>query len=184
MKKTIQIIQKAIASYRDAPFVRQLTLQITKNDTKNVRSGLADMRDNDAIADAIYHWIVHHVNYVHDSTGIERLQMPDTTIYSDAGNCDDMAILSGAMLESVGVPSRIRLLGECPGRFSHIFIQYRSDGGTWESFDPTLSLYPGYRFDPAHIKAPKIVPIGGSGSGFHTDSPFFGRTGSVFHYLN
>jgi transglutaminase-like putative cysteine protease len=176
MKKTVQVIKKAIQSYKDAPFVRRLALAVTGGIHRNKRNGLADMRDNDAIADAIYDYMVHHVNYVHDPTGIERLQMPDTTIYTGAGDCDDMAILSGAMLESVGVPSRIRLLGETPGEFSHILIQYQTANGRWKSFDPSLSLYPGYRYNPARIKDSKVIPI-------DTDNSvpaLFGRSKSNF----
>jgi transglutaminase-like putative cysteine protease len=161
MQDTVAIIEKIIETYRDQPFVRQMALKLTSDIQKNPRTGLSDMRNNDAIADAIYDYIISHDVYAHDPVGIERLQTPDVTIQAGAGDCEDMAILSAVLLESVGVPTRIRLIGETPDTFSHIFIQYKS-GGQWKSFDPTLALYPGYQFNPARIKKSKIVPIEGS----------------------
>jgi transglutaminase-like putative cysteine protease len=165
MKPSVQVIKKMIEQYRNAEFVRKLARELTRHIPKDPRSGHPDMRNYDAIAKAIYDHIVRHDVYTNDPAGVERLQAPDATILTGAGDCDDMAILSASLLESIGVPARIRLIGETPDTFSHIFIQYQSEG-RWKSFDPTLALYPGYRFDPARIKKSKIIPIeGSSGTG-------------------
>ncbi len=159
MQQTVVIIEQIIEAYRDQPFVRQMALKLTAGIAKNPRTGLPDMRNNDGIADAIYDYIISHKIYAHDPTGVERIQTPDVTIQSGAGDCEDMAILSAVLLESVGVPTRIRLIGEQPHHFSHIYVQYQSSAGRWKSFDPTLALYPGYQFNPARIKDSKIVPL-------------------------
>lgn len=164
MEKTVDLIQQSIKKYRGAAFVRKLALKLTRDVPISSKTGLPNRKDNDAIADEIYDYIIRHDDYTHDPVGIERLQMPDATILTAAGDCDDMAILSGALLESIGVPIRIRLIGAKPDKFDHIYIQYQSQGGAWKSFDPTLALYPGYRFDPSRIKNSTIVPVkGGSG---------------------
>jgi hypothetical protein len=168
MEQTVKLIKQLIDHYKDQSFVRQMALSLTKGIPKNGLSGLPNMRNNDAVADAIYDYIIRHDTYAHDPTGIERLQTPDATMQSGAGDCDDMAILSASLLESVVVPSRIRLIGKRPGRYSHIYIQYQDSGGRWKSFDPTLALYPGYQFNPALIKSSKIVPLSGRHSTFAT----------------
>lgn len=162
MKKTVDIIANAIQLYRNKPFIRKLAMKLTAQLPNGPRTGLPNMRNRDGVADAIYNYIIQHTIYVNDAVGVETLKMPDATIMTGTGDCDDMAMLSAALLESVGIPCRIKLLGETADTFSHIFIEYRNQNGQWKSFDPTLALYPGYKFNPKRIKNAKVVEIGGS----------------------
>jgi transglutaminase-like putative cysteine protease len=181
MKAVVSIIKKVIETYRGRQFVRDKALQLTQRIAKNKRTNHPDMRDFDAIADAIYDYVIDKAIYTRDPNGIERLQMPDATIALGSGDCDDMVILSGALLESVGVPTRIRLLGEQPNTFTHILLDYKSNG-VWKSFDPTLALYPGYKIPAGRIKASKIVPINRPGlAGMPAPSnPVYRHTGSSY----
>lgn len=159
MDKVVQLATQWIENYRSEQFVRDKALKITrKMKIKNTRTGHADMRNFDAIAQAIHDFIVREIVYVRDQAGVERLQTPDATLRLKSGDCDDMVILSGALLESVGVPTRIKLIGEKSGSYSHIYVEYLANN-QWKSFDPTLALYPGYVFPKGKIKADKTVPI-------------------------
>lgn len=158
MDRVVEIIKKMIEEYRGKQFVRSKAMQITGSITKNARSGHPDMRNFDAIAKAIYDFVIDKTIYTRDPNKIERLQMPDATLMLGSGDCDDMVILSGALLESVGVPTRIRLLGESSNSFSHILLDYLSNG-QWKSFDPTLALYPGFKIPKDRIKNEKVVSI-------------------------
>lgn len=156
--EVVNIAKTWIENYRSEQFIRDKALQITGSIRKHPRSNHPDMRDFDAIAKAIHDFIVKEIKYVRDQNEVERLQTPDATLLLKAGDCDDMVILGGALLESVGVPTRIKLIGQKTGQFSHIYLEYQANG-QWKSFDPTLALYPGYVFPKKNIKAEKTVKI-------------------------
>jgi len=158
MDKVVQIAKQWIENYRSEQFVRDKALSITRGIIKNTRTGHADMRNFDAIAKSIHNFIVKEIMYVRDQNGVERLQTPDATLRLKSGDCDDMVILGGALLESVGVPTRIKLIGQKAGSFSHIYLEYESTN-QWKSFDPTLALYPGYEFPKNLIAAEKTVAV-------------------------
>ena len=155
----IAIAKQWIEHYRGEQFVRDQALKVTRRIVKNPRTRHPDMRNYDAVAQAIHDFIVREILYVRDQNGIERLQTPDATLLLKSGDCDDMAILSGALLESVGVPTRLRLIGHKPGKFVHIFVDYKNQHGQWKTFDPTLALYPGFEYPKGSIGANKTVLI-------------------------
>lgn len=157
MDTVVSLIKQIILKYRGKEFVREKALDITRSIPEDPRTGHPNRRNFDAIADAIHDWIVQNIAYVRDQNGIERIQTPDATLRLRTGDCDDMVILSAVLLESLGVPTRIKLIGE--GReFTHIYAEYLANG-QWKSFDPTLALYPGYVIPKDNIKAEKTVPI-------------------------
>jgi transglutaminase-like putative cysteine protease len=157
MDAVVQFIKKMIEVYRGSEDIRNAALEITSSISVDSRTGNPDRRNYDAIADAIYDYIKYEIDYVRDQNGIERLQTPDATLLLGTGDCDDMVILAGSMLESLGVPTRMKLLGK-EREFTHILIEYLSNG-EWKSFDPTLALYPGYNIPEQSYKANKVVPI-------------------------
>lgn len=157
MDAVVNLIKEIIKVYRGSEDIRNTALRITNGIRNDSRTGNPDRRNYDAIAKAIYDWIVKEVHYVRDQHGIERIQTPDATLRLLTGDCDDMVIMAGALLESLGVPTRIKLLGK-DRQFTHIYLEYQSDG-EWKSFDPTLALYPGYKFPVDSYKAQKTVPI-------------------------
>jgi hypothetical protein len=157
MDAVVKMITELIENYRGKEFVREKALQITRQIPENPRTGHPDRRNFDAMAKVIHDWIVQNIEYVRDQNGIERIQTPDATLRLQTGDCDDMVILGGVLLESLGVPTRIKLIGE--GReFTHIYLEYLANG-QWVSFDPTLALYPGYVIPKANINVEKTVAI-------------------------
>jgi len=93
-------------------------------------------------ARAIYEWMGPNVTYAHDPEGIEQVQEPTATLMLGQGDCDDMVSLAIAMLTSVGVPARIKVIRQTGSDvYNHIYAQYQ--GTTrgkkqWKAFDPTL----------------------------------------------
>lgn len=59
-----------------------------------------------------------------------------------AGDCDDLAMLSAAILASAGAETRFIAVGELTdGSFSHVFTQYRfPNWNDWQSFDITIPI--------------------------------------------
>jgi transglutaminase-like putative cysteine protease len=58
------------------------------------------------------------------------------TIELGYGDCDDMAVLLGAFLMSVGVPVRFRVVGF--KRPQHIFVEGLTEAG-WTGLDPAAA---------------------------------------------
>jgi Transglutaminase-like superfamily len=59
---------------------------------------------------ALFEWVQQNVRYTKDTFRVEVLHSARRMLELRAGDCDDMAILLGAMLESVGHPVRLVLL--------------------------------------------------------------------------
>jgi transglutaminase-like putative cysteine protease len=75
-----------------------------------------------------------------------------------AGDCDDVAILLGAMLEAIGHPVRLVLTGPDPLRprlFSHVYVEAHHRG-RWIPLDATMSHPMGWA-PPALVK--QVIPF-------------------------
>lgn len=133
----------------------------------NVIRGVPD-RDYRGQAAAILRWVQTNVRYLNESG--EQLQSPWYTIRNKVADCDDMAILMGAMAYSIALPFRYALAGRTPGpsakvvrwcegerqtfrgtSFYHIFLQLGVAGPfpaggpknqNWLSAEPTIKGLP------------------------------------------
>lgn len=61
-----------------------------------------------------------------------------------AGDCDDMAILLSALLESIGHQTRFRAVAYRPEQFAHVWVQDRV-AGQWLDLEPTEPIACGAR---------------------------------------
>jgi transglutaminase-like putative cysteine protease len=89
---------------------------------------------------ALFQWVQRNVRYTKDPFRLEVLHSARRLLELRAGDCDDMAILLGAMLEAIGHPVRLALTGPDPLRprlFTHIYIE-ANHKGRWISLDPTM----------------------------------------------
>lgn len=89
---------------------------------------------------AIFEWVQHSVRYTKDPFRVEVLHSARRMLELRAGDCDDMAILLGAMLEAVGHPVRLVLTGPDPLRpllFSHVYVE-AYHRGVWIPLDATM----------------------------------------------
>lgn len=153
----LEIASQLVTKYTGRDDIRSLALKITRRVRKNINTGLPDLRNVDQIANAIYKWITGNINYVRDPWDIERIQSPDVTIRQKAGDCDDHAILSAALLQSLGIQTGFRIVSRTGRTYDHIYTVFRSLQG-WKSFDTTVAKYPGFQFDERLIKKSKHLP--------------------------
>ena len=89
---------------------------------------------------ALFEWVQRNIRYTRDPFRVELLHSPMRMLELRAGDCDDMTILLGAMLQSIGHPVRIVVVGPDPlrpGLFTHVYaeVSYR---GHWIPLDPTM----------------------------------------------
>ena len=90
--------------------------------------------------DALFRWVQRNVRYTKDPFRVEVLHSARRMLELRAGDCDDMTILLGSLVKSVGHPVRIVLTGPDPSRpevFSHIYLEARHQD-QWIPLDATM----------------------------------------------
>ena len=97
----------------------------------------------------IYDWVKANVQYVPDPVDVELFQHPSCMIREFragknlAGDCDDIALLTVAMSQSVGIKSRIALIDTSGNRLDHAVAQVWSDKlQDWIFCDPSTGKVP------------------------------------------
>lgn len=88
----------------------------------------------------LFEWVQQHVRYTKDTFRVEVLHSARRMLELRAGDCDDMSILLGAMLESIGHPVRLVLSGPNPLKqdlFTHIYLEVFHKG-RWIPLDATM----------------------------------------------
>ena len=101
-----------------------------------------DVRPKDYLGEikALFEWVQRHVRYTRDPCRVEVLHSPRRMLDVRAGDCDDMSILLGAMLEAIGHAVRLVLTGSdpaAPDTFTHIYIEVLYKG-RWVPLDTTM----------------------------------------------
>lgn len=100
----VKKIRKMAEEYGNDPRLRWWVV----NDV--LRPAGVQPRDFRGQLQAIFSWVQNNVHYTNEST--EQIQAPWWTIKHRTGDCDDMALLLGAMLTAVGHPFRLVLAGQ------------------------------------------------------------------------
>lgn len=136
-----------------SPKINQLAVQILKS---------ARVRGKDYIGEmvAIHNWVRDNIRYTRDVVGQETLYPPEYVAFTtQAGDCDDMSMLEAALLGSVGIPTRFKVLGQSPGSYSHVYLQARPGATQWISLDPIMSDKPaGWEAPPETRVISKTFP--------------------------
>src|SRR5215475_4353206 len=81
---------------------------------------------------ALFDWVRRNVRYTRDIFQVELLHTARRMLELKAGDCDDMTILLGSMLQSTGHPVRLVLVGFRPHQphlYSHIYLEVLVCGG-------------------------------------------------------
>jgi transglutaminase-like putative cysteine protease len=89
---------------------------------------------------SLFEWVRRNIRYTRDIFRVELLHTARRMLELRAGDCDDMAILLGAMLMSTGHPVRLVLAGfrkNKPHSYSHIYLEVNL-GGNWIALDATM----------------------------------------------
>jgi transglutaminase-like putative cysteine protease len=130
---TARIIGRLIQAGARDFYVRQKAIQI-------LREYGVSARDRYGEVCALFDWVRRHVRYTRDIFRVELLHTARRMLELRAGDCDDMTILLGAMLLSVGHPVRIALTGfrlSKPHSYSHIYPEVNVRG-RWIALDATM----------------------------------------------
>jgi hypothetical protein len=132
-KKTVDEIQFLIRSGAKDFYVRQKAIDVLLECGVPQKDYLGEIN-------AVFEWVQRNVRYTKDPFKVEVLHSARRMLELRAGDCDDMAILLGAMLEAIGHPVRLVLTGPTPQRpslFTHIYVEAWCQG-QWIPLDPTM----------------------------------------------
>jgi len=132
-KQTLIHIQALIREGAKDFYVRQKAIDILMEKQVKPKDYLAEMK-------ALFEWVQQHIRYTKDTFQVEVLHSAKRLLELRAGDCDDMTILLGAMLEAIGHPVRLVLSGPNPLRqdlFTHIYLEvFHKD--RWIPLDATM----------------------------------------------
>ena len=131
--RTIEHIVELIKQGAKDFHVRQTAIDILVQRAVKPKDYLGEIK-------ALFEWVQQNVRYTKDTVRVEVLHSAHRMLELRAGDCDDMAILLGAMLESIGHPVRLALSGPDPVRqdlFTHIYVEVFHKVG-WIALDATM----------------------------------------------
>lgn len=98
-------------------YVRQKAIEIFRMYGVRPKDRFGEVR-------ALFDWVRRNIRYTRDIFRVELLHSARRMMELQAGDCDDMTILLGAMLMSTGHPVRLILAGFRPNKphaYSHIY---------------------------------------------------------------
>jgi hypothetical protein len=99
----------------------------------------------------IWKFVKDGIRYVRDVRNVETVNTPEQTLRSEAGDCDDKALLTAALLESIGHPTAFWAIGPQPGKFTHVLTLTRMGPTGWLPLETTEPVDFGWR--PKNVKA-------------------------------
>lgn len=132
-QQTVAHVQALIRAGAKDFYVRQKAIDIVLEQCVRPKDYLGEIQ-------ALFHWVQHHIRYTKDTVHVEVLHSAKRMLELRAGDCDDMTILLGAMLEAIGHPVRLVLSGQEPLKpdlFTHIYLEV-FHRGRWIPLDATM----------------------------------------------
>ena len=131
---TARLIAEMIRAGAKDFYVRQKAIQIFRIYGIRPKNRLGEVC-------ALFDWVRRNIRYTRDIFRVELLHSARRMLELQAGDCDDMTILLGAMLMSTGHPVRLVLAGFRPNKphvYSHIYPEVNVRG-RWIAIDATVS---------------------------------------------
>jgi hypothetical protein len=138
-RQTLEHIAALIRQGAKDFYVRQKAIDILIARGVRPKDYLGEIR-------ALFDWVQRNVRYTKDPYRVEVLHSARRLLELRAGDCDDMTILLAAMLEAIGHPTRLVIVGPDPGQpklFSHIYLEANLRD-RWIPLDPTMPFAMGW----------------------------------------
>ena len=110
----ISLLEDEIQQGKRDPNVRKIAGQVLKK---------VPSRDWKAEAIALFEYTRKVIRYTRDPAGVELFQSPARALDHGIGDCDDQVIFLGSLLQCVGYPIMLRVIGlRGSDSFQHIYI--------------------------------------------------------------
>lgn len=124
IKATLKIMVMVVRRTRATLPVRILAQQLVQ---------ACPVNDRRCEASTLQAWVRDSIRYLPDVRDVETIQFPEQTLQLRSGDCDDMALLLSAMLESIGFTTRFCAVGMNGAGYSHVMTQVLVPGTGWMS---------------------------------------------------
>ena len=112
--QTLRLMRQLAKAAKKNHIIRRLAMSLT--------SGL-DQKDYAGEIRNIHSFVRDNIRYLKDIRGVETVQTPEKTLEFQAGDCDDKSLLTAALLESIGHPTRFVAMGFNNGGYCHVYIE-------------------------------------------------------------
>ena len=100
-----------------------------------------------AEVEAIQNWVRENIRYTQDISDVETLKTPIKLFYDRFGDCDDMALFTGTLLQSIGHPVRyVATSSNDQGEYDHVYLQTKV-GSRWIGVETTEPVSIGWEPD-------------------------------------
>ena len=103
------------------PRIRQIAGEILGRQN-NDGSWVVPERDWESEIRAVYDYIRKNVRFTRDPFDIELFQKPRRSLETKIADCDDLTILACSILQAIGYPVIIRVIGINSRQFSHVYL--------------------------------------------------------------
>ena len=131
--ESVEVIQQLISQGKKDYIIRRFAEEITRYlPEKDYKKEVA----------AVYNFVVRRLRYTKDIHKVETVHRAREllSIHLKAADCDDFVILTGALLQAIGHPVRIVIIGSNKHDkedYSHIYLQ-TSVNNKWISLDGSV----------------------------------------------
>jgi transglutaminase-like putative cysteine protease len=154
--ESIEVIKKLIDQGKKDIIIRTLAEKITQ---------YLPEKDYNREAQAIYNFVTRRLRYTKDIHKVETVHRARDLLrrHRKAADCDDFVILTGSLLQAIGHPIRIVIIGNNyldKNDYSHIYLQAYINK-KWVSFDGSV---PGAKmgWEAPRYATKKIINFDGS----------------------
>lgn len=142
----IQLISDKIEAGKKDPFVHQVVAEIL---TRKTTDGLWAVPEKNWEAEvvAIFDWMRNNVRYTRDVTGYDTYRAAKRTLQLGIGDCDDYTATMGAVLQAVGYPLRITVVGVDSKEPNHVYLRVGlppQKPTRWPALDASVARPPGW----------------------------------------
>lgn len=107
--------------------MRQLVRDAIRDPAQKVReSAITILRGVNMFSDQVrtlQQWVQNNIEYRRDPPDVELVQTPQVTLQLRAGDCDDHSVLTAALLQATGHPTRFIAIGLDGAPLSHVLTQ-------------------------------------------------------------
>lgn len=129
-RRTVALISRNIGQGRTTPEVRRLAVALLNQ--AHVQRG-----DGAAEITTLFDFVRSRLRYVPDPVDTEFVGDALAVLEIGGGDCDDLAVLLGSLLESIGHRVRVKISSEYPDQdFSHVYLEV-FHSGEWIPLDPS-----------------------------------------------
>lgn len=144
----IDIIFDAIDEGKRDPVIRQLLGNILRD---------VEEKDYEGELLAIFQWVRENIRYTRDPHNLELFQRARRIVELGLADCDCLSILLGSMVQSIGYPLRLRVIGVSSPEPEHIYPMVAfsptesGDSDDWVAMDASVNQPMGWQVDENQI---------------------------------